>query len=47
VEVTESDKGRLLDLPANNRLLWKLLNVANTLACYGMELIVAVKSFLT
>ncbi len=38
--------GRLLSLPANIRLGWKSMQVANTLAYYYTTLITAVKSFI-
>jgi hypothetical protein len=38
--------GRLIVLPANIRLGWKLMEVANTQAYYDMATITAVKSFM-
>jgi hypothetical protein len=38
--------GRLLALPANIRLRWKLMAVANTLAYYITATITAVKNFI-
>ncbi len=39
-------EGRLLALPSNIILWWKVLKLKNTLAYYDMELIAAVKGFI-
>jgi hypothetical protein len=38
--------GSLLVLPTNIRLVWKSMQVANTLAYYDTAIIIAVKSFI-
>ncbi len=38
--------GKLLDLPTNIRLGWKLMDVANTLAYYDTATMTLIKSFM-
>ncbi len=40
-------QGKLLALPTNNRLIWKVLPGTNTLAYYKNSYLKAVKSFIT